>query len=130
MQAHKIHKAKPINPKSIQKAQNTIPPENLLLIISGVFKALADETRTKILYVLRKKTLSVRDIAILVGTSESAVSHQLSYLKKRKLVINKRDGNVIYYSLSFKHISTFLKEAEFYADHIINNHPDHPYKNA
>lgn len=121
---------KPLDKKAYELAKKTIPPKPLFNIITEVFKALADPTRLKILYALRKKSLSVRDLALIAGISESATSHQMSYLKRKKLVQAVRDGTVMYYSLRFKHISAFLKEAEFYADHAKHNEPDHPYDQA
>jgi ArsR family transcriptional regulator len=41
--------------------------------------------------------------------SVSAVSHQLAVLKSARLVIHRRDGKIIYYSLSDDHVSTVLE---------------------
>lgn len=117
----------PIQPENVNKARIALPSEEVLTVITELFKALGDSTRAKVLYVLRKKTLCVRDISILVGISESAMSHQLRYLKKKHLVTHRRKGTIMYYSISYKHISALLKEAAHYADHVKNNHPDHPY---
>lgn len=115
-----------INPDSVEKAQSRMPEEMLLDVVVECFKALADSTRTKILYALRKQSLCVRDLAVLIGISESAISHQLSFLKDKHLVEVKRQGNVMYYSIAYQHILNLLKEAEYYADHIRQNLPDHP----
>ena len=117
----------PIDPKKVEDTKKRIPSEELMEIVTELFKALGDLTRAKIVYILRKKTLCVRDISIVAGISESATSHQLAYLKERHLVQSEREGNTIYYSIGFKHISALLNEAEYYADHVKNNHPDHPY---
>lgn len=77
---------------------------------------------------MQKKELSVRDIATIAGISESATSHQLAYLKERNLVKAKREGTVMYYSISYQHLHNLLQEAEYYADHVKNGHPDHPEK--
>lgn len=115
-----------INPKAVEKAGSLLPQDSLLEVVVECFKALGDSTRAKILYVLRKEHLCVRDLAILVGVSESGVSHQLSFLKDKRLVKAEREGNVMYYSIAYQHIATLLKEAEYYADHIRQNLPDHP----
>ncbi|MHB8871811.1 MAG: ArsR/SmtB family transcription factor [Candidatus Doudnabacteria bacterium] len=115
-----------INPDSVEKAQNRMPQEELLTVVIDCFKALADTTRAKILYALEKHPLCVRDLAVLIGISESAVSHQLSYLKDKRLVKVERDGNLMNYSIAYQHIITLLKEAEYYANHIRQNLPDHP----
>jgi DNA-binding transcriptional ArsR family regulator len=50
----------------------------------------------------------------------------LSHLKELQLVKARRDGNVMYYSLSYTHLLGMLREAEEYADHIKQGIPDHP----
>lgn len=118
----------PINKEHLHIGEKALPSQNLLQVVVQVFEALGDETRTKILYAIRKQEISVRDLSILINISESAISHQLKYLKVRHLVKSKRDGNVIYYKLSFRHLSAVLKEAEYYADHLKSKLPDHPYR--
>jgi ArsR family transcriptional regulator, lead/cadmium/zinc/bismuth-responsive transcriptional repressor len=119
-----------INPKSVEKAQNQLPSDAMLSVVVECFKALADATRTKILYALEKHPLCVRDLAVTIGLSESAISHQLSFLKDKRLVKVERDGNVMNYSIAYQHIIKLLKEAEYYADHIRQNLSDHPDKNS
>lgn len=118
---------KAINPESVEKALETIPPKRLITIAIRIFDALSDPTRMKILYAIRRQKLSVRDIAIVIGISESAVSHQMAYLRKKRLVKSLREGKIIYYEVAYKHLSALLKEAEYYADHIKSKIPDHPY---
>ena len=118
----------PIDPKRVEQAREMLPDDEVFTIVIQGFKALADPTRAKILYVLRKKPLCVRDIAIVAGISESATSHQLTYLKERHLVEAKRDATTMYYSVSYQHLHNLLKEAEYYADHVKSGHPDHPGK--
>lgn len=116
-----------INPEAVINAASTIPPEALLGIVVNTFKALADPTRARILYALIKGPMCVRDLAILAEVSESAVSHQLRFLRDRQLVKSQRDGNLIYYSLKDPHVAVLFREAEFHADHVYQDLPDHPY---
>ena len=61
---------------------------------------VGDITKLKICYLLRHHTeLSVTDIAELVGTSVSNVSHSLTKLKKADLVTSRRQSQQIFYSL-------------------------------
>jgi len=124
-----LDKMRPINPNSVQNAQDRMPQEDLLPLIVECFKALGDKTRAKILYALEEQSLCVRDLAVLINISESAVSHQLSFLKNKKLIKVDRDGNIMNYSIAYEHIHNLLKEAEYYADHIRQNLPDHLEKN-
>lgn len=114
--------------EAMKKAEKRLPSDEFFSLVVEVFKALGDTTRAKILYLLREERLCVRDIAILTGISESGVSHQLRELKEKKLVKADRDKNTIYYSIAYEHLQNLLQEAEYYADHIKSNIPDHPKK--
>lgn len=71
-------------------------------------KAIADETRLKILMNLAIHELCVRDLAYLVGMSKSAISHQLLYLREANLVKSRKKGRNVYYSLSDQHVVDIL----------------------
>jgi ArsR family transcriptional regulator, lead/cadmium/zinc/bismuth-responsive transcriptional repressor len=117
----------PIDPGGLATAREAVPPDGLLGIVVDTFKALGDSTRAKILYALTRRPLCVRDLAILVGVSESAVSHQLRLLRDRRLVKSRREGNVISYALDDHHVAALFREAEYHADHVRQGIPDHPY---
>ena len=74
-----------------------------------IFKALADETRLKILWALEKLEMCVCDLAAMLGLTESAVSHQLRLLRNLQLVTNRRDGVVLYYRLADNHVSQLIR---------------------
>ncbi len=65
--------------------------------ISNLFKACADPGRLQILHALQQQEMCVCDLAALLGCSESAVSHQLRLLRTMDLVVNRREGTVLYY---------------------------------
>jgi ArsR family transcriptional regulator, lead/cadmium/zinc/bismuth-responsive transcriptional repressor len=77
--------------------------------MEGFFKVLGDATRLRILHALLAGELCVCDVSETLGMSVSAVSHQLAILKGAHLVRNRRDGKVIYYSLSDDHVSGVLR---------------------
>ncbi len=116
----------PINPKAVARALRAAPSDELLAVMVDTFEALADPTRARILYALADQPMCVRDLALLAGVSQSAMSHQLRLLRDRDLVCSRRDGNVIYYSLASSHLASLFREAEYYADHVIRRLPDHP----
>ena len=117
----------PIDPEQVAELQASAPSEELIAVVAGTFQALGDPTRLKILYALSKHSCCVRDLAILVGVSESAVSHQLRLLKDRRLVVPRRAGTTIYYALHNSHLAVLFREAEYHADHVYQDLPDHPY---
>lgn len=87
-----------------------MPSEELLYDLADLFKTFGDTTRIKILYTLMGKSLCVADIAELVGTTQSAVSHQLRTLKQARLVKFQRSGKNVIYSLADDHVFTMIAQ--------------------
>ena len=94
--------------------------ETLVLEVAGIselFKALADETRTKILYLLKERELCVCDLADILGMSLPAISHHLRLLKMMRLVTFRREGKQVFYSLDDHHVADLIGVAiEHYAE--------------
>ena len=84
---------------------------------SDFFKVLGDETRTKIIWALDQHEMCVCDIASVLGMTKSAISHQLATLKKARLVKNRREGKVIYYSLADDHVKLMLESGIEHTTH-------------
>jgi len=80
--------------------------------LSEIFKVLGDETRTRVLYLLAQRELCVCDLAAILDMSLPAVSHHLRLLKAMRLVRNRRDGKMVYYSLADDHILHIIHEAQ------------------
>lgn len=78
--------------------------------VAGKFKALADPTRVRILHLLTQEECSVGHIAELLAMTQSAVSHQLSYLKQLRLVKSRRSGQSFIYSIDDEHVIEILKQ--------------------
>ena len=69
-------------------------------------KALADETRQKIMSLCCCTWLSVGEIVkALDDVSQPTVSHHLSILREAGLVNSRRDGKQIFYSLNQENIA-------------------------
>ena len=64
----------------------------------------------KILYVLQKSEMCVCDLAQTLDMTQSAISHQLRLLKQMKLVVNRREGKTVFYSLADSHIKTIMNQ--------------------
>ncbi len=117
-----------IDGAAVSTARRGLPDEATLDLVVRAFRALGDETRAKLLYALLSGPLCVRDLALVAGASESAVSHQLRLLKNWRLVKAERRGsNQIEYRLDDHHVGALFKEAEFHADHVRRDLADHPY---
>jgi ArsR family transcriptional regulator, arsenate/arsenite/antimonite-responsive transcriptional repressor len=64
-------------------------------------KAIADETRQKIMRMLCCQWLSVSDVVDnLSEVSQPTVSHHLAILRKAQLVRTRREGKQIFYTLN------------------------------
>jgi len=63
------------------------------------FSALADRTRLRLLNLLRDGEVCVCFFAEALGTNNPKISRHLSYLKRASLVVGRRDGKWMHYSL-------------------------------
>jgi ArsR family transcriptional regulator len=63
-------------------------------------KALADETRQKIMAICCCRELSVNEIVEMTNVAQPTVSHHLSVLKNADLVKVERRGKQIFYTLN------------------------------
>lgn len=88
----------------VKEIQNKLLKEDTIIDISELFKVFGDSTRVKIINVLLENKLCVGDIAYLIKSTPSAVSHQLRILKNAKLVKCKKIGKVVYYEVSDDHV--------------------------
>ena len=68
----------------VEKVSHAMPGEDVLFDLSELFKVFGDSTRIRIVYCLFESELCVCDIAALLNMTQSAISHQLSVLKKNK----------------------------------------------
>ncbi len=69
--------------------------------MAELFDMLSDPTRLRLLVQLRVNDAAcVSDLALLTGTSESAVSHALRLLRAHGIVDSERRGRRIFYTLA------------------------------
>ena len=89
--------------RKVNKIKNELMKEARLNQIADFYKALSDTTRIKIISVLENNDLGVSDIAVVIDTTKSVVSHQLKYLKEMNIVTSKKNGREVIYSLTDDH---------------------------
>lgn len=99
-----------IHQDKVDNLKNIMPDDELIYDLAEFFKVFADSTRMKIINALMDSELCVCDIAAIVGTTQSAISHQLRILKQSKLVKYRKDGKIVYYSLDDEHIAEIVKK--------------------
>lgn len=96
----------------VAKAKAALPAGTLIAGASDVLKAIADPTRMRILSALRAAgELCVGDLAAVVEMSESAVSHQLRFLREVNLVSSHKESRQVFYRVADEHVATILKYA-------------------
>ncbi|MEI4831939.1 metalloregulator ArsR/SmtB family transcription factor [Bacillus sp. FJAT-53711] len=100
-----------IHQEIVEQVQQTIPKDDSLSQVAELFKVLGDRTRTRILHALFEAELCVCDLAYLLGMTQSSISHQLRVLKQAKLVKNRKEGKVVYYSLADDHVIRIFEQA-------------------
>lgn len=99
-----------INVEKVTAVRNATPPEDVLIRLAETFKVLGDPTRVRILHALSLQELCVCDIASLLATTKSAISHQLRLLRSLRVVKFRKDGRIVYYSLDDSHVGNLLRE--------------------
>ncbi|NLT12708.1 MAG: winged helix-turn-helix transcriptional regulator [Clostridiales bacterium] len=87
-----------------------MPEEPLLFELSELFRVFGDSTRMRILWALTEAEMCVCDITVLLGMTQSAISHQLRVLKQARLVRHRKEGKIVYYSLDDEHIRQILDQ--------------------
>ena len=94
----------------VKEVKKIMPKDDEIYDLAEFFKVFADSTRMKMIYALMENELCVCDLANIVNTTQSAISHQLKILRQSKLVKFRKEGKVIYYSLDDEHISQIVKK--------------------
>lgn len=79
--------------------------------MSRLFKALADETRIKIVYALSREELCVCDVACILGANVATASHHLRLLWNMGLASQRKEGKFVYYSLGDKNLGALIDNA-------------------
>lgn len=110
--------AEVIHEEVVNQVKAKMPKEEILYDLAELFKVFGDTTRIKILWALAESEMCVCDIAALLNMTQSAISHQLRILKQAKLVKNRRDGKIVYYSLDDDHVEQIFGQglAHIYED--------------
>jgi ArsR family transcriptional regulator len=73
--------------------------ETLRTYKASIFQALSHPTRIAILEVLRAGELSARTIQEKLGIEQANLSQHLAILRSRQIVVNRKDGNQVFYSI-------------------------------
>ena len=102
----------------VEQVRKKLMDEDKIIDLAELFKVFADSTRMKIKCILKEKELCVGEIAFIINSTQSAVSHQLRVLKQAKLVKYRKEGKVVYYSLDDEHVDEIVKKGTEHIEEI------------
>jgi DNA-binding transcriptional ArsR family regulator len=99
------------SPEAVRDVRETLVSDRAAAAMAATFSVLGDPTRVRLLDALARRELCVCELAELVSSSESAVSHQLRLLRSLRLVRSRRSGRMIFYTLDDDHIRQLLDQS-------------------
>ena len=100
-----------MNEPKVRRVQRAMKPADTVGLAAETFKVLGDPTRLRIAFALSREELCVCDLAVLLGVSQSVVSHSLRALRHMGVVRYRKDGKIAYYRLDDEHIARLVGEA-------------------
>lgn len=109
-----------IHDEIVSHVKENILNEQILILMTNFYKAFADSTRIKIIAALDIHEMCVCDIAVLLNMTKSAVSHQLKYLKKLDIIKSRKEGKIVFYSLSDEHVKLLFETCHEHIKETLN----------
>lgn len=98
-----------VDPALVSSVRDQLPAAGASQELAELFRMLGDGNRVRILLALLKAgELCVCDLAAVVQSSESTVSHALRLLRTAGVVRSRRDGRRIFYALDDAHVRALL----------------------
>jgi ArsR family transcriptional regulator len=78
-----------------------------------LLKALANETRLKMVHLLRNREMCVCELMVALNLTQPTASHHLNILENVRLIQNRKEGRWVFYSIGesliSKHLFDFLE---------------------
>ena len=95
-------------------------PNELRAYKASVFQALAHPTRIAIVEVLRDGELAAGAIVEKLGVEQANLSQHLGILRSRQIVVNRKEGNQVFYSLRNPLLVKVLEIMRRYCESTLN----------
>ncbi len=86
-------------------------------LLADLFATLGDASRVRIIAALQNGELNVGALADQLGSSVSAVSHQLRILRQMRVVQARKEGREVFYSLDDEHVADLFQRG---LDHVLH----------
>src|SRR5579871_869616 len=87
---------------------------------ADIFQALAHPTRIAIVELLRDGEVSAGSIFERLGVEQANASQHLAVLRAKKIVVNRKEGNQVFYSLRSHHLVEVLDSMRLYFEEHLN----------
>ena len=87
-------------------------PNSIYQVKAEFFKTLAHPARIRVLELLRDGERSVSELIPDVGLESSHLSQQLGVLRRANVVVTRKHGSTVYYSVSDRRIFALLEVAK------------------
>ena len=81
-------------------AKKSTFPSDAVSDLAQAFRLLSDETRLRIVFHLAEEEQNVGSLCDILGLAQPTVSHHLGLLRMGRLIINRRNGKQVIYSLN------------------------------
>jgi len=78
---------------------------------SRFFKALADETRLRIVKLLEVREMCVCEVMVALGLTQPTASHHLGILENAGFVEDRKEGKWVFYSIADQKLIENMHEA-------------------
>lgn len=105
-----------IHEDRVARANQMLPERKQVAGLAAVYKLLGDQSRLKIILALDVCEMCVCDLAVLLNSTSSAISHQLRLLRAAGLVEARKEGKVVYYKIGAEFVQAFLKAGRHYLE--------------
>ena len=99
---------------TLSNLQYYMPERETLRQLSQVFYLFSDTTRLKVLSALSLSPMCVGDLSKHLAINQTTISHQLKLLKNYNLVLDKRLGKNIVYTLGSDFVCDIMLKAVDY----------------
>lgn len=109
-----------IHEEDVLAASQSLIDDSTANRLSQTFSALADPTRLRLISALSGRELCVCDLSVVLGMSQSAVSHQLRLLRNLNLVKYRKEGRIVYYALDDAHIQELFQRGLEHVSHQVS----------
>ena len=91
-----------------KEVQYYLPDKEMSQKLANFFALFADKTRLRVISALSISEMCVNDLACVLDTNQTTISHQLQLLRNYGLVTYTRQGKTVFYKLATAKINQVM----------------------